>query len=109
MIEALEAQNSRTGKTAIIKGMFLAKAIGAEVPFEFFLYKHGPYSTDVEEEIDQMRSYAAIDVEPSFDGFGVNLSPDENASYIKEQAPLSAEEQQTIERGLCIHPRQERQ
>ena len=98
MIEALQAQESRTGKTPIIKGLYLAKAAGLEVPFELFLYKHGPYSTDIEDNLDQMKSYGAIEVEPAFDGYGVRLSPGVNASYLKQQATLLPEEQAMVER-----------
>jgi len=98
MIEMLRAQGSRTGKTPIIKGLFLAKAVGLDVPFELFLYKHGPYSTDIEDNLDQMKSYGAILVEPAFDGYGVRLTPGENADYVKHQAPLAADELATLER-----------
>jgi uncharacterized protein YwgA len=98
MVEKLRAMESRTGKTPIIKGLFLAKAAGLDVPFELFLYKHGPYSTDVEDNLDQMKSYGAIEVEPAFDGYGVRLSPGVNASFVKKQVSLSPEEQATIER-----------
>jgi hypothetical protein len=98
MIETLRAQQSRTGKTPIIKGLYLAKAAGLDVPFELFLYKHGPYSTDIEDNLDQMKSYGAIDVEPAFDGYGVKLSPGENAGFVKKQAALSAEEMATLEK-----------
>jgi hypothetical protein len=79
MIESLRAHGSRTGKTPIIKGLFLAKVAGLDVPFELFLYKHGPYSTDIEDNLDQMKSYGALVVEAAFDGYGVRLSPGENA------------------------------
>ncbi len=89
MIETLRAQGSRTGKTHVIKGLFLAEAAGLlDLPFEFFLYKHGPYSTDIEDNIDQMKSYGAMEAEPAFDGYGVFLSPAAMSSYVKRQAPL---------------------
>jgi uncharacterized protein YwgA len=98
MIEALRSQGSRTGKTPIIKGLFLAKAAGLDVPFELFLYKHGPYSTDIEDNLDQLKSYGAIEVEPAFDGYGVKFSPGENASFVKKQVSLSADEQAMIDK-----------
>jgi len=99
MIDALRRQGSRTGKTHIIKGLFLASAADLlSVPFEFFLYKHGPYSIDIEESIEQMKSYEATTVEPAFDGYGVILSPGDMASFAKQRAPLSAETLQAIER-----------
>lgn len=89
MINALQRQGSRTGKTHIIKGLFLADAAGIlDVPFEFFLYKHGPYSSDIEECIEQMKSYGATKVEPALDGYGVILSPGDMASFAQQRASL---------------------
>src|SRR3974390_380893 len=105
MIETLRMQNGRRGKTAIIKGMFLARTIGCKVPFEFFLYKHGPYSTDIENALEEMTSYDAVNVEPVLDGYGVRLDPAENASFVKKQSPLSDDEKLAIER-VCRFIRQ---
>jgi hypothetical protein len=99
MIETLSAQGSRTGKTHVIKGLFLGRAAGAlDVPFQFFLYKHGPYATEIESSLEQMKSYGAITVEPAYDGYGVMLRPGGMASFVKEQAPLTVETQQGIDR-----------
>lgn len=105
MIETLRSQGSRTGTTPIIKGLFLAKASGLASPFAHFLYKHGPYSTDIEDNLDQLKSYSAIEVEPAFDGYGVKFSPGVNASFVKRQASLSADEQATIDK-VCRFIRQ---
>jgi len=92
MIETLRAQGNRTGKTHIIKGLFLAIAAGLlDVPFQFFLYKHGPYSIDIEESIEQMKSYGGAEMEPAFDGYGVLLSPGKMASFVKQRVELSDE------------------
>jgi hypothetical protein len=99
MVENLRNEGSRTGKTHIIKGLMLAAAAKAEdVPFEFFLYKHGPYSTDIEENLEQMQSYGALTIAPAFDGYGVILKPGEMARYAKLRAPLSEEEEKAIGR-----------
>jgi uncharacterized protein YwgA len=101
MIETLQRHGSRTGKAHIIKGLFLAQAAGlVELPFDFFLYKHGPYSTDIEETIEEMKTYGAAEVEPAFDGYGVILSPGENASYAEERAPVSQRATEAIE-AVC--------
>jgi uncharacterized protein YwgA len=99
MIETLRRKGSRTGKAHIIKGFFLAKAAGLlDLPFQFFLYKHGPYSMDIEETIEQMKSYGAAEVEPAFDGYGVLLSPGSNATFVERLAPLSEKAKQGIEK-----------
>jgi hypothetical protein len=99
MIEELQRQGSRTGKTHIIKGLMLANAARSpQVPFSFFLYKHGPYSTDIVQNLEQMQSYGAITVEPAFDGYGVILKPSAMAEFVKSQAALSFAEAQGIQR-----------
>lgn len=65
-------------------------------PFEFVLYKHGPYSFDIENELEQMKSYAAIEVQPCTD-FGVVLKPSDNASLVKKESPLLASEVESIQ------------
>src|SRR5271155_2270741 len=99
MITSLRRQGSRTGKVHIIKGLFLAKAAGLlDVPLDFFLYKHGPYSVEIEENIEQMKSYAAVEVESAFDGYGVILTPGDNASFPEQRAALTVSERTGIER-----------
>jgi uncharacterized protein YwgA len=99
MIETLGQKGSRTGKTHIIKGLFLAQAAGLlQLPFQFFLYKHGPYSTDIEDCIEEMKSYGAAEVEPAFDGYGVLLSSGKMAPFVKKMARLTTDELEAIER-----------
>jgi len=99
MIETLKRQGNRTGKTHIIKGLFLAQAARlVDVPFEFFLYKHGPYSTDIEENIEQMKSYGATEVETDFEGYGVHLSAGGMAEFTKQQARIPEHTQQALQR-----------
>jgi hypothetical protein len=101
MLETLAARGSRTGKTHVIKGLALGAAARVlEVPFDFFLYKHGPYSTDVETNLEQMKSYGALLVQPAYDGFGVILRPGDMAGFVKARAPLTARTQQGIDR-IC--------
>jgi hypothetical protein len=101
MIESLARHGSRTGKTHVIKGLFLGHAASViSAPFDFFLYKHGPYSTDIESALEQMQSYRAIKVSPAHDGYGVILRLDAMANFVKKQARLSPETEQGVER-IC--------
>ncbi len=97
VVEGLKQQGSWTGKTHVQKTLFLLRASGMlEVPFQFVLYKHGPYSFDAEAELEQMKSYAALDSK-TVEGYGVVLGPGGNAPYVKRQCPLSAAVQEAIE------------
>lgn len=65
VIESLQKHGSRTGETHIQKALSLLHDSGlTKVPFDFVLYKHGPYSFDVETELEEMKSYGAVTVEP---------------------------------------------
>ena len=96
MIEELKANSSWTGKTHVQKAMFLVReATSVDNPFEFVLYKHGPYSFEIENELEQMKSYGAISSTPQA-GYGVVLQPGENAGFIKKNAALSDAEREAI-------------
>ncbi len=96
VIKGLRDNGSWTGKTHVQKTMFLVnEATSVEVPFEFVLYKHGPYSFDIETELEQMKSYNALAVQP-ISNYGVELKPSENAELIKSLSPISQPEKESI-------------
>jgi hypothetical protein len=97
VVEGLKRQGSWTGKTHVQKALFLLDASGVlEVPFPFVLYKHGPYSFDAEEELEQMRCYAALDCQ-TVEGYGVVLSPGDNAPLVRRLCPLPAAVQEAVD------------
>jgi hypothetical protein len=97
VVEGLQQQGSWTGKTHVQKALFLLGASGVlEVPFPFVLYKHGPYSFDAEEELEQMKSYAALDCQ-AVEGYGVVLSPGSNAPLVKRLCPLPTAVQEAVD------------
>ena len=82
VINGLKAGGSWAGKTHVQKTLFLVnEATPVQVPFEFVLYKHGPYSFDIENELEQMKSYYAIAMMP-VSSYGVVLKPSENADVM---------------------------
>lgn len=97
-IEELNRRGSWTGKTHVQKALSLVNSRDKiELPFQFVLYKHGPYSFDVEDEIEQMKGYAAIESEP-IPGFGVTLSRGPMANYVYARYTLEAEESSEIKK-----------
>ncbi len=100
IIEQLNRHGSLTGKTHLQKTAFLLDAAKKmKMPFKFVLYKHGPYSFDIESDLQEMRSYGAID-SVSGTGYGVTLKPSQNAEWLKKQAVLTEEQERQIER-MC--------
>jgi hypothetical protein len=101
VIRGLRAHGSWTGKTHVQKTLFLLKATSVmEVPFTYVLYKHGPYSFEVESELEQMRSYAAVRSEPDPAGYGVVLMPGPGAMFVERSASLTDLENAQVER-IC--------
>lgn len=84
VIRALNNQKSWTGKTHLQKALFLLSLNHPEgVDFRFVLYKHGPYSFDVEAELAKMQLYGAVEIVPD-DRYGVNLKPGRGERQIPE-------------------------
>jgi hypothetical protein len=102
VIDKLRQHGSRAGKTHLQKTLFLAGTAFMETSFEFVLYKHGPYSFDMEHELEQMRSYGAITVEPASDGYDVFLLAGEMAPFVRRGAPLTPQEQTAIDRACAF-------
>lgn len=99
VVEGLLRRGSWTGKTHVQKALSLLSDARLIPPqFDFVLYKHGPYSFDVENEIEQMRSYEAVNIYANPNGYGVTIRPGTNAFFVKRQAPLSAGHQAAIEK-----------
>jgi hypothetical protein len=99
VVEKLRKYGSWTGKTHVQKALFLLSVASTiRVPSTFVLYKHGPYSFELEDELEQMKSYAAIVSETVQSGYGPTLRPGANATLVERQAPLSALEDEAIDR-----------
>jgi len=95
-IEQFHANGELPRSTHIQKAMFLLRAIDVpQVPFSFILYKHGPFSTDVESELAEMKSYCAIcsDLRP---GLSQVLQPGTNAARLKQKLDLGNEERAAV-------------
>jgi uncharacterized protein YwgA len=100
VIERLNSHGSWTGKTHVQKTVFLLDASKKlDMPFLFVLYKHGPYSFDIENELQEMRSYGAIESK-SVASYGVTLKPSQNAGWLEAQEILTPDQEQQIEQ-MC--------
>src|SRR5947207_587313 len=98
VIECLRRRGSWTGKTHVQKALSLLRdSRRMPVPFQFVLYKHGPYSFDVEAELEQLQSYGGITVEPNQHGYGVVLCPGMMADFVRAMEPLAPNELRAIE------------
>ena len=67
LIKALREKGSWCGETHIQKSAFLLQHL-TKVPidFDFIIYKHGPYSFDLHDELNVMRAYGFLTLEVNY-------------------------------------------
>lgn len=98
-VESLQESGSWTGRTHVQKALFLVKAAGRiKVPHQYVLYKHGPYSFEVDQELAAMRSYEAIAADELMPGYGPTLQPSRNRGFLMRVGKLKAAEAREIQR-----------
>ena len=96
LIDRLAAVDVPTDRSHIHKSLFLlSEAVVDLVPFTF-IYRSGPYSYDIDEELSQMRSYAAITDAAPRNGSAIQegivvYRPDQNASLLQKKHQLPQE------------------
>ena len=62
LINEMKAKGSWCGETHIQKATyFLQELLGVPMNFEFILYKHGPYSFDLSDEVTAMRAVSLLE------------------------------------------------
>lgn len=83
LIEELRAQGSWCGETHIQKAMFFVQEL-MDVPtqFEFILYKHGPFSFDLRDELTALRADRLIELEPQ--SYGAKLVPTKQSENVRK-------------------------
>ena len=88
-IQTLKAHGSWCGETHIQKGTYLFQDL-LKVPlgFEFVLYKHGPYSFDLKDELTDQLAHSLLDVKSRLP-YGPSLLPGENGLAMLERMKLS--------------------
>jgi uncharacterized protein YwgA len=87
LIEKLKANGSWCGETHIQKATyFLKELLGVPLNYEFTLYKHGPYSFDLTDEITAMRADSLLKLQPMYP-YGPSYTLGESSALIKERFP----------------------
>ena len=88
LIEKLRDGDSWCGETHVQKGTyFLQDLLGVPLEFDFILYKHGPFSFDLSDEISWMRANDLLRLQPQQRPYGPKLIPGENAELLKKTYP----------------------
>ena len=86
LVEKLHDNDSWCGETHIQKSTyFLQELLKVPLDLDFILYKHGPYSFELSDEITAMLADNILRVEPRPNPYGPSLLPGEEGSkLIKE-------------------------
>ena len=93
LIEKLRDGDSWCGETHVQKSTyFLQDLLGVPLKFDFILYKHGPFSFDLSDEISWMRANDILKLQPQQRPYGPKLVPDENAELLKRTYPKQMEQ-----------------
>lgn len=88
VLEALRSNNSWCGETSLQKTCYLLQEM-LEVPldFEFILYKHGPYSFGLTDELTALRCDGILAIEVPNERYGPRYLGGDLAAGIKQRFP----------------------
>jgi len=86
LTESLRANGSWSGETHLQKAMYVLECVlGVPAGFEFILYKHGPFSFDLREEIGSLRAEGFFEWEVKSHGYGPSLKPGPMSDVLRRQ------------------------
>lgn len=87
LIDKMEENGSWCGETHIQKAVYVAQEI-VDLPtgYEFILYKHGPFSFDLRDELTALRADKVVELEPRWH-YGPGIVNTQGASGIQKLYP----------------------
>lgn len=88
LIEKLKEKGSWCGETHIQKGTYLLQELlGVPLEMEFILYKHGPYSFDLNEQLAWFKADGILAEEVMPYPYGPKIAPGKLAEQIRTKYP----------------------
>lgn len=88
LVDRLHNHGSWAGETHIQKGSFLAQEmLGIPTEIEFELFKHGPFSFQLRQELGQMRADDILILQAQRPPYGPRFYSDEVAAQLRKQFP----------------------
>jgi hypothetical protein len=88
LTEKLRENQSWAGETHLQKATYVLKRVlGVPIEFRFILYKHGPFSFDLRDEIGWLRSNRLLEWEVRSNVYGPSLRAGELNPTLKRQFP----------------------
>lgn len=93
LLKRLKEEGSWAGHTHIQKSVYFLQEL-TEVPtgFNFILYKHGPYSFDLSDELNEMKAKNILSFEPKVFPYGPSYREGAAAQLIATQYSQKADE-----------------
>ena len=93
LVESLQEQGSWCGETHIQKAIYcLQEVTSVPLEFNFILYKHGPFSFDLRDELTAMRAYGFLNIRLNPYPYGPSLCITEMAKAVIEYFPKTLQE-----------------
>lgn len=87
LVEKLHENHSWCGETHIQKATyFLKEMLNVELDYNFILYKHGPYSFDLSDELGRLRADGQVKVISQFP-YGPSILPSSSWESLKSKFP----------------------
>ena len=88
LTERLREHQSWAGETHLQKAAYVLKRVlHVPIEFNFILYKHGPFSFDLRDEIRWMRATRLLEWEVRSNFYGPSLRPGQLSPTLKRQFP----------------------
>ena len=85
LVDSLRAAGSSCGETHVQKSCYVLQTIlGLPTGFDFILYKHGPFSFDLQEYFHTLRGDELITAAPTKFQFGTSLVVTEQGQHIEK-------------------------
>ena len=104
LADALNEASDWCGATHLQKTTyFLQELTHVELECDFILYKHGPFSFDLRDEITEMVTYDLMDVELNPAPYGPNLVPSDLGKKIQTQQSDSTRKHQAAVEFVAAH------
>jgi hypothetical protein len=90
LAERLRANGSWCGETHVQKATYFLQALlGLPTGYEFILYKHGPYSFDLSEELTALRADYLLTMDYRSPGYGPGLVPTPTSAELRARYPVT--------------------
>jgi hypothetical protein len=92
LADSLRAKGSWCGETHLQKAtFFLQDMLGVRLGYDFILYKHGPFSFDLKEDLSSFLADDLFEYEIKRSNYGPSIIPGPRSHLVREQYPKTSD------------------